>query len=132
MRIHTPGTPSPRGGASKLIYRAKVLTTGAALSRGMTIMRFINRPSFRFRFDKATRPVSVLRLELTLPWCAATRRPVQYHKYDSPTDSDDTTAMSFSQSSCRNRVYSLAIGDTALLGANVVNAFRAAVNRGNS
>jgi len=56
---------------------------------------------------------------------------LQYQKYDSPTDYDGTTAFSFSQSAFKNRVYSLAIGDTKLFGNNVVNAFRATVNRGN-
>src|SRR6185503_17258473 len=56
---------------------------------------------------------------------------LQYQKYDSPTDYDGATAFSFSQSAFKNRVYSLAIGDTKLFGNNVVNAFRATVNRGN-
>jgi outer membrane receptor protein involved in Fe transport len=56
---------------------------------------------------------------------------LQYQKYDSPTDYDGTTAFSFSQSAFKNRVYSLAVGDTKLFGNNVVNAFRATLNRGN-
>ena len=39
--------------------------------------------------------------------------------------------MSFSQSAFKNRVYSLALGDTKLFGNNVVNSFRATLNRGN-
>jgi hypothetical protein len=56
---------------------------------------------------------------------------LQYQKYDSPTDYDGKTAFSFSQSAFRNRVYSLAVGDTKLFGNNVVNAFHATLNRGN-
>jgi hypothetical protein len=56
---------------------------------------------------------------------------LQYQKYDSPTDYDGTNAMSFSQSAFKNRVYSLAVGDTKLFGNNVVNAFHATYNRGN-
>ena len=56
---------------------------------------------------------------------------LQYQKYDSPTDYDGTTAFSFSQSAFRNRVYSLALGDNTLFGSNIINAFRATVNRGN-
>ena len=47
---------------------------------------------------------------------------LQFQKYDSPTDYDGKTAFSFSQSAFKNRVYSLALGDTHLFGNNIVNA----------
>jgi hypothetical protein len=56
---------------------------------------------------------------------------LQYQKYSSPTNYDGKTAFSFSQSAFDNRVYSLALGDTVVLGNNTVNAFHATINRGN-
>jgi hypothetical protein len=55
---------------------------------------------------------------------------LQYQKYDSPTDYDGQTAMSFSTSAFKNRVYSLAVGETAVLSNTVINAFHATYNRG--
>jgi hypothetical protein len=55
---------------------------------------------------------------------------LQYQKYDSPTDFDGTTPMSFSTSAFENRVYSLAAGATTLLSNTTINAFHATYNRG--
>ena len=55
---------------------------------------------------------------------------LQYQKYDSPTDYDGKTAMSFSTSAFKNRVYSLAGGDTTVLSNTNINAFHATYNRG--
>src|SRR5262245_38433305 len=55
---------------------------------------------------------------------------LQYQKYDSPTDFDGTTPMSFSTSAFENRVYSLAAGATTLLNNTTINAFHATYNRG--
>jgi outer membrane receptor protein involved in Fe transport len=55
---------------------------------------------------------------------------LQYQKYDSPTDYDGKTAMSFSRSAFRNRVYSLAFGDTMLLSNSTINTLHATYNRG--
>jgi carboxypeptidase family protein len=55
---------------------------------------------------------------------------LQYQKYDSPTDYDGKTPMSFSTSAFQNRVSSLAVGDTMLLSNNTINAFHATYNRG--
>jgi hypothetical protein len=55
---------------------------------------------------------------------------LQYQKYDSPTDFDGQTPMSFSTSAFANRVYSLAVGDTMLLSNDTINAFHATYNRG--
>jgi hypothetical protein len=55
---------------------------------------------------------------------------LQYQKYDSPTDYDGATPMSFSTSAFQNKVYSLAVGDTMLLSNNTINAFHATYNRG--
>ena len=55
---------------------------------------------------------------------------LQYQKYDSPTDYDGETPMSFSTSAFRNRVYSLAVGDTTLLSNTTINTFHATYNRG--
>jgi Carboxypeptidase regulatory-like domain/TonB dependent receptor len=55
---------------------------------------------------------------------------LQYQKYDSPTDYDGKTPMSFSTSAFKNRVYSLAVGDTKLLSNTKINTFHATYNRG--
>ena len=55
---------------------------------------------------------------------------LQYQKYDSPTDYDGKTAMSFSTSAFQNQVYSLAMGDSMVLSNNTINAFHATYNRG--
>lgn len=52
-------------------------------------------------------------------------------RFDSPTNYDGKTPMSFSTSAFRNRVYSLVVGDTLLFGNDTVNSLRATVNRGN-
>jgi hypothetical protein len=55
---------------------------------------------------------------------------LQYQKYDSPTDYDGKTPMSFATSAFKNRVYSLAVGDTKLLSNTKINTFHATYNRG--
>ena len=83
------------------------------------------------RVDNSDEHVFTTKIDYALSGSHTLFGRLQYNKYDSPTDYDGTTAMSFSQSAFRNRVYSLAVGDTTLFGNNIVNAFRATLNRGN-
>ena len=83
------------------------------------------------RVDDSDEDVVTTKVDYTFSGSHSIFGRLQFNKYDSPTNYDGTTAMSFSQSSFKNRVYSLAIGDTKLFGNNVVNSFRATLNRGN-
>jgi hypothetical protein len=83
------------------------------------------------RVDDSDEHVFTTKVDYTLSGAHTIFGRLQYNKYDSPTDYDGTTAISFSRSAFENRVYSLAVGDTLLFGNNIVNSFRATVNRGN-
>jgi hypothetical protein len=83
------------------------------------------------RVENSDEDVFTMKIDLTLSGSHSMFGRLQFNKFDSPTNYDGTTAMSFSTSAFRNRVYSLALGDTKLFGNDVVNAFRVTVNRGN-
>ena len=83
------------------------------------------------RVDDSDEDVVTTKVDYTFSGSHSIFGRLQYNKYDSPTNYDGTTAMSFSQSAFKNRVYALALGDTKLFGNNVVNSFRATLNRGN-
>ena len=83
------------------------------------------------RVDDSDEDVVTTKVDYTFNGSHSIFGRLQYNKYDSPTNYDGTTAMSFSQSAFKNRVYALALGDTKLFGNNVVNSFRATLNRGN-
>ena len=83
------------------------------------------------RVDDSDEDVVTTKVDYTFSGSHSIFGRLQFNKYDSPTNYDGTTAMSFSQSAFKNRVYSLALGDTKLFGNNVVNSFRATLNRGN-
>ena len=83
------------------------------------------------RVDDSDEHVFTTKIDYTLSGSHNIFGRLQYNKYDSPTDYDGQTAMSFSRSAFKNRVYALAVGDTKLFGNNVVNSFRATLNRGN-
>jgi hypothetical protein len=83
------------------------------------------------RVDDSDEDMFTAKVDLTLSSSHSVFGRLQFQKFDSPTNYDGKTAMSFSTSAFENRVYSLAFGDSMLLGNDVVNAFRVTVNRGN-
>jgi hypothetical protein len=83
------------------------------------------------RVDDSDEDVFTTKVDLTLSNSHSVFGRLQFNKFDSPTNYDGTTAMSFSTSAFRNRVYALALGDTKLFGNDTVNAMRVTINRGN-
>ena len=82
------------------------------------------------RVDNSDEDVFTSKVDVTLSNSHAVFGRLQFNKFDSPTNYDGRTAMSFSTSASKNRVYSLALGDTKLFGNDIVNAFRVTINGG--
>ena len=87
--------------------------------------------AFFDRVDNSEEDVVIGKIDYTLSGSHSVFGRLQFNKFDSPTNYDGKTAMSFSTSAFKNRVYALALGDTKLFGSSVVNAFHATLNRGN-
>jgi hypothetical protein len=83
------------------------------------------------RNDNSDEHVLTTRVDYTITNSHSLFGRLQANKFDSPTNYDGKTFMSYSTSAFQNRVYSMVVGDTLLFGNNVVNSLRATVNRGN-
>jgi hypothetical protein len=83
------------------------------------------------RNDDSDENVVTTKIDYTMSHNHSIFGRLQASTFDSPGNYDGKTLMSFSTSAFKNRVYSLVVGDTIVVGNNTVNSVRVTVNRGN-